>query len=63
MARIVRASREEDMAEVQQIYAHEIVNGRASFEKRAPDLEELLRRRHEMLLQGLPHWVSGRSEH
>ena len=63
MARIVRASKEKDMAEVQQIYAHEVVNGGATFEKRAPNLEEMLRRRHKLLLQGLPHLVSGRSEY
>lgn len=54
----VREAREEDMAAVQEIYGYHVRRGLASFEEVAPDLEELLRRRAEVLKRGLPYLVA-----
>jgi len=54
----VRDAREADMAAVQDIYAYHVRRGLASFEEAAPDIEELLRRRAEVLKRGLPYLVA-----
>jgi len=46
---------EADMGAVRDIYAHHVATGLASFEEEAPSLEEMLRRRAEVLQQGLPY--------
>jgi phosphinothricin acetyltransferase len=54
----VRDAGEADMREVQQIYAHHVLHGRASFEEVPPSVEELLARRASVLKLGLPYLVA-----
>ncbi len=58
MVKLVRASVEADMEDVRCIYAHEVLNGRASFEQTPPDLQEMSKRRKEVLALGLPYLVA-----
>jgi L-amino acid N-acyltransferase YncA len=55
---MVRDSREEDMAQVQAIYAHHVLHGAASFEEEPPPLAEMQRRRADVLGRGMPHLVA-----
>ena len=55
---IVRDSREDDMAQVQAIYAHHVLHGTASFEEQPPAVAEMLRRRADVLAHGLPYLVA-----
>jgi L-amino acid N-acyltransferase YncA len=55
---IVRDSREDDMAQLQAIYAHHVLHGTASFEEQPPALAEMLRRRADVLARGLPYLVA-----
>jgi phosphinothricin acetyltransferase len=55
---LVRDARDEDMEEVQAIYAHHVLHGTASFEEEAPPLAEMARRRGEVLAKGLPYLVA-----
>lgn len=48
----------EDMAAIQQIYAHHVLYGPASFEETPPTLEEMQQRRHNVLAAGLPWLVA-----
>jgi phosphinothricin acetyltransferase len=54
----IRDARDDDMPAVQAIYAHHVLTGIASFELQPPTLEELLRRRADVLLNGLPYLVA-----
>lgn len=47
-----------DMAGVQEIYAHHVLHGLASFEEVPPDVAELTKRREAVLALGLPHIVA-----
>lgn len=58
MRKLVRASTEADMEDVRRIYAHEVLNGRATFEQTPPDVHEMSKRRQNVLALGLPHLVS-----
>jgi phosphinothricin acetyltransferase len=58
---IIRASRESDLAAITAIYGHYVLHGVASFEDTPPELEELARRRREILTRGLPYFVAERS--
>lgn len=51
---VVRDATEADMAAVQRIYAHHVLNGLATFEEVPPDLGEMLARRAKLLGLGLP---------
>ena len=51
----VRASQDGDMPAIAAIYAHHVLHGTASFETEAPSLEEMIRRRAEILSRGLPY--------
>jgi phosphinothricin acetyltransferase len=42
------------------IYAHHVTHGKGSFELDAPDLDEMTRRRTDVLAKGLPHLVASR---
>lgn len=53
----VRASRDEDLAAVAAIYAHHVLHGSGSFELEGPTVEELGRRRDEVLAKDLPYLV------
>jgi L-amino acid N-acyltransferase YncA len=55
---MVRDSREEDMAQVQAIYAHHVLHGAASFEEEPPPLAEMQRRRADVLGRGMPYLVA-----
>ena len=54
----VRDAREADMTFVQEIYAHHVLHGLASFEEKAPDVAEMIRRRDAVLALGLPYLVA-----
>ncbi|MBR0799101.1 N-acetyltransferase [Bradyrhizobium jicamae] len=55
---VIRDATESDMAEVQRIYEHHVLNGLATFEEVPPSLEEMLRRRAAVLAAGLPYLVA-----
>jgi len=54
----VRDSRDDDMAQVETIYAHHVLCGAASFEEEPPTLAEMARRRADVLGRGLPYLVA-----
>lgn len=54
----VRDAREVDMAAVQEIYAHHVLHGLASFEEMPPSTEEMIARRATVLKLGLPYLVA-----
>jgi phosphinothricin acetyltransferase len=54
---ILRDAQDNDMAAIQAIYAHHVTHGLASFEETPPDLEEMRRRRTDILAGGLPYVV------
>jgi phosphinothricin acetyltransferase len=51
----LREAREDDMPAIQAIYAPHVLNGSASFELQPPTVEEMLRRRAEVLSRKLPY--------
>jgi L-amino acid N-acyltransferase YncA len=55
---VIRDATEVDMAEVQRIYAHHVLNGLATFEEVPPTLDEMLGRRAAVLAAGLPYLVA-----
>ena len=55
---ILSDSTEADMAQVQRIYAHHVLQGLASFEEEPPPLAEMLGRRAKVLEHGLPYLVA-----
>ena len=54
----IRDSRLDDLARIRAIYAHHVLTGTASFEEVPPGLEELARRRDDVLARGLPYVVA-----
>lgn len=54
----VRDSRPEDLPAIQAIYAHHVLTGLATFEEVPPDVEEMGRRRADVLGRGLPYLVA-----
>jgi L-amino acid N-acyltransferase YncA len=54
----IRDARESDFTSIQAIYAHHVQNGLGSFEEVPPTLDEMLRRRAEILGHGLPYYVA-----
>jgi phosphinothricin acetyltransferase len=58
MSCVVRDARDEDLNAIHAIYAHHVLHGTASFEEEPPDVEELRRRRAEVLRRGLPYLVA-----
>jgi L-amino acid N-acyltransferase YncA len=57
---LILDSRADDLGRIQAIYAHHVLHGLASFEEEAPDVEEIGRRRADVLARGLPHLVAER---
>lgn len=55
---LVRDATEQDMAEIQAIYAFYVTRTAASFEEEPPSPEEMDRRRAEVLRRGLPYLVA-----
>ncbi|WP_328703030.1 GNAT family N-acetyltransferase [Arenibaculum pallidiluteum] len=49
-----------DVAAIQAIYAHHVLNGVASFETEAPSIEEMASRRDAVLARGMPYLVAER---
>ena len=57
---VVRDSRDEDMPKIHAIYGFHVLHGLASFEEEPPSVDELSRRRADMLDRGLPYLVAER---
>jgi L-amino acid N-acyltransferase YncA len=54
----VRESTDADMARIHKIYAHHVRTGLGSFEEVPPDLDEMIKRRADILARGLPYLVA-----
>ena len=54
----VRDGRDDDMPAIEAIYAHHVLHGLASFEEVPPSLDELRRRRRDILDKSLPYLVA-----
>lgn len=54
----VRESRDGDVTRLQEIYAHHVLHGLASFEEVPPTIEEMVARRSNILTKGLPYFVA-----
>jgi L-amino acid N-acyltransferase YncA len=59
---IIRPSRDDDVAAIAAIYGHHVLHGVASFEEVPPAVEEIARRRAELVGRGLPYLVAEREE-
>lgn len=59
----LRPARESDMARITMIYGHHVREGTASFETEPPSVEEMLRRRNEVVSRGLPYLVAEEEAH
>jgi L-amino acid N-acyltransferase YncA len=57
-APVLRTATEGDMTRIQEIYAHHVLHGLASFEEVTPDVAELTRRFHEVTAQDFPYVVT-----
>jgi len=55
---LIRDSRPADLLRIQTIYTHHVLTGTASFEEVPPSLEELSRRRDDVLVRGMPYVVA-----
>lgn len=55
---VIRESRDGDLAEIHEIYAHHVLTGTASFELAPPDAAEIARRREVTLATGYPYFVA-----
>lgn len=54
----IRPSAESDLAAIAAIYRHHVLHGVASFEEVPPDVDEIGRRRRDILARGLPYLVA-----
>ena len=59
-APIIRPSRDDDVAAIAAIYGYHVLHGLASFEEVPPPVEEIARRRGEIVARGLPYLVAER---
>lgn len=59
---LIRNSTESDIAAIQAIYSHWVLNGTASFELEPPSIDEMLRRRSDVLAKGLPYLVAEQAQ-
>ena len=57
----IRQSRDEDVAAITAIYAYHVLHGLASFEEVPPSVDEMTRRRAEIIGKGLPYLVAERA--
>jgi L-amino acid N-acyltransferase YncA len=55
---LLRPSDDRDLAAITAIYRHHVLHGVASFEEEPPGLDEMARRRREILARGLPYLVA-----
>ncbi len=58
----VRHSSDDDINSITAIYAHEVLNGLASFEVVPPDADEMAQRRHNIVQAGYPYLVAAQEE-
>src|SRR5437762_12092392 len=56
----IRPSRDEDVPAITAIYGHHVLHGLASFEEVPPSIEEIARRRGDIVARGLPYLVAER---
>jgi L-amino acid N-acyltransferase YncA len=54
----IRDSRDEDLPEIQAVYAHHVLHGGGSFELQPPSLDEMRSRRADVLKNGFPYLVA-----
>jgi L-amino acid N-acyltransferase YncA len=54
----IRPSRDDDVAAIAAIYGHHVLHGLASFEEAPPAVDEMGRRRDEIVARGLPYLVA-----
>lgn len=54
----VRPSRDDDVPSIAAIYGHHVMHGLGSFEESAPSVEEMARRRAEVVGRGFPYLVA-----
>jgi phosphinothricin acetyltransferase len=59
-APVIRRSRDDDVAAIAAIYRYHVLHGLASFEEVPPAVEEVARRRGEIVALGLPYLVAER---
>lgn len=59
-APIVRNSRDDDLPRIHDIYRHHVLHGTGSFELDPPSLQEMTRRRADVLANGFPYLVAER---
>jgi phosphinothricin acetyltransferase len=57
---LIRPSRGDDVAAIAAIYGYHVMHGVASFEEVVPAVEEIARRRTEIVSRGLPYFVAER---
>ena len=57
-AAVVHAAGDADLAAIQRIYAHHVLNGTGTFEERPPDRDEMAQRRAAVTERGLPYLVA-----
>lgn len=55
---LVRPSADADVPDIARIYGHHVLHGLASFEEVAPAVEEMARRRADILSKGFPYLVA-----
>jgi phosphinothricin acetyltransferase len=55
---MIRPSRDNDLPEIAEIYAHAVTQGTASFELEPPSEAEMARRREALVGAGFPYWVA-----
>jgi L-amino acid N-acyltransferase YncA len=56
----IRPSRDDDIAAIAAIYGHHVLHGLASFEEAPPAVDEMARRRADIVKRGLPYLVAER---
>jgi phosphinothricin acetyltransferase len=59
-ALLIRTSLPADLPAITAIYAHHVTHGKGELSLEAPDLDEMSRRRNDVLAKGLPHSVTSR---
>src|SRR5258708_24437826 len=59
-ALLIRPSRDDDVDAIAAIYGYHVMHGVASFEETPPAVEEIARRRGEIIARGLPYFVAER---
>ena len=59
---VIRAAADADLPAIAELYAHHVLTGTASFEVAAPTVDEMRRRRRDVLSHGLPYFVASLSD-